>query len=169
MIAVYKKFFLMLGVTVLLCLSASVVWSKSDNNKYEVMISLECADNLFYQVHKKNKSNLPSLLFHFSTHEPQIKNLGTYKKTHKLEKKNETDFYFFANLHYIYKIDRVTLNIRQYLKRKKIEKIMDIGCVQLTEEEYDAINYYWDSKKDRQNKRWKKWKKGIKLKQMRQF
>ena len=27
MIAVYKKFFLMLGVTVLLCLSASVVWS----------------------------------------------------------------------------------------------------------------------------------------------
>ena len=53
MIAVYKKFFLMLGVTVLLFLSASVVWSKSDNNKYEVMISLECADNLFYQVHKK--------------------------------------------------------------------------------------------------------------------
>ena len=29
MIAVYKKFFLMLGVTVLLCLSASVVWSES--------------------------------------------------------------------------------------------------------------------------------------------
>ena len=28
MIAVYKKFFLMLGVTVLLCLSASVVWSE---------------------------------------------------------------------------------------------------------------------------------------------
>ena len=28
MIAVYKKFFLMLGVTVLLCLSVSVVWSK---------------------------------------------------------------------------------------------------------------------------------------------
>ena len=28
MITVYKKFFLMLGVTVLLCLSASVVWSK---------------------------------------------------------------------------------------------------------------------------------------------
>jgi antitoxin component YwqK of YwqJK toxin-antitoxin module len=29
MIAVYKKFFLMLGVTVLLCLSASVVWSET--------------------------------------------------------------------------------------------------------------------------------------------
>ena len=29
MIAVYKKFFLMLGVTVLLCLSVSVVWSKT--------------------------------------------------------------------------------------------------------------------------------------------
>ena len=28
MIAVYKKFFLMLGVTALLCLSTSVVWSK---------------------------------------------------------------------------------------------------------------------------------------------
>ena len=31
MIAVYKKFFLMLGVTVLLCLSASVVWSETKN------------------------------------------------------------------------------------------------------------------------------------------
>ena len=29
MIAVYKKFFLMLGVTVLLCLSASLVWSET--------------------------------------------------------------------------------------------------------------------------------------------
>ena len=29
MIAVYKKFFLMLGVTVLLCISASVVWSET--------------------------------------------------------------------------------------------------------------------------------------------
>ena len=29
MIVVYKKFFLMLGVTVLLCLSASVVWSET--------------------------------------------------------------------------------------------------------------------------------------------
>ncbi len=29
MITVYKKFFLMLGVTVLLCLSASVVWSET--------------------------------------------------------------------------------------------------------------------------------------------
>ena len=29
MIAAYKKFFLMMGVTVLLCLSASVVWSKT--------------------------------------------------------------------------------------------------------------------------------------------
>ena len=29
MIAVYKKLLLMLGVTVLLCLSASVVWSET--------------------------------------------------------------------------------------------------------------------------------------------
>ena len=29
MIKVYKKFFLMLGVTVLLCISASVVWSET--------------------------------------------------------------------------------------------------------------------------------------------
>ena len=130
------------------------------------MISLECADNLFYQVHKKNKSNLPSLLFHFSTHEPQIKNVGTYKKTHKLEKKNENDFYFFANLHYIYKIDRVTLNVRQYLKKNNNQKLMDIICDQISEEEYNATNKYFGNKKERQKK---KWGKKIKLKEMRKF
>ena len=35
-IAVYKKFFLMLGVTVLLCLSASVVWSEQLNDLFEM-------------------------------------------------------------------------------------------------------------------------------------
>jgi antitoxin component YwqK of YwqJK toxin-antitoxin module len=48
MIAVYKKFFLMLGVTVLLCLSASVVWS-------ETMDDLVKRDGLYY----KKFNNVP--------------------------------------------------------------------------------------------------------------
>ena len=38
MIAVYKKFFLIFGITVLLCLSASVVWSKSEVNLVEIKL-----------------------------------------------------------------------------------------------------------------------------------
>ena len=42
MIEVYKKFFLMLGVTVLLCLSVSVVWSETMDNLVE-------RDGLYYK------------------------------------------------------------------------------------------------------------------------
>ena len=48
MIVVYKKFFLMLGVTVLLCLSASIVWS-------ETMDDLVKRNGVYY----KKFSNIP--------------------------------------------------------------------------------------------------------------
>jgi antitoxin component YwqK of YwqJK toxin-antitoxin module len=48
MISVYKKFFLMLGVTVLLCISASAVWS-------ETMDDLVKRDGLYY----KKFNNVP--------------------------------------------------------------------------------------------------------------
>jgi hypothetical protein len=42
MFQVYKKFLLFLGVTVLLCITASVVWSKSEVN----LVEIKLLDNL---------------------------------------------------------------------------------------------------------------------------
>jgi len=46
MITVYKKFFLMLGVTVLLCLSASVVWSETMDDLKELLYKMSQSDQI---------------------------------------------------------------------------------------------------------------------------
>ena len=51
MITVYKKFFLMLGVTVLLCISASVVWGEDYSNLVE--------RPLYSNVYYKKFSDVP--------------------------------------------------------------------------------------------------------------
>ena len=64
MIAVYKKFILMLGVTVLLCLSASIVWS-------ETMDDLVKRNGVYYKKFS-NKPSTPKQLEKRKTREQKI-------------------------------------------------------------------------------------------------
>ena len=55
MIAVYKKFFLILGVTVLFCLSASVVWSETKLiplNEYISKLDKPNGNQYIYNIHR---------------------------------------------------------------------------------------------------------------------
>ena len=55
MIAVYKKFFLILGVTVLFCLSASVVWSETkliSLNEYISKLDKPNGNQYIYTIHR---------------------------------------------------------------------------------------------------------------------
>ena len=55
MIAVYKNFFLFLGVTVLFCLSASVVWSETkliSLNEYISKLDKQNGNQYIYTIHR---------------------------------------------------------------------------------------------------------------------
>jgi len=55
MIAVYKKFFLILGVTVLFCLSASVVWSETkliSLDEYISKLDKPNGNQYIYTIHR---------------------------------------------------------------------------------------------------------------------
>ncbi len=61
MIAVYKKFFLMLGVTVLLCLSASVVWSETMDDLVKEMVFIIRNLLKFHLLEKLSRTKMERL------------------------------------------------------------------------------------------------------------
>ena len=90
MIAVYKKFFLMLGVTVLLCLSASIVWSETmedlvyrDGVYYKKFTEVPYTGNTIGQIQGSFKNGVPNDTWTFYNDDGQLGAKGQYKDGEK--------------------------------------------------------------------------------------
>ena len=115
MIAVYKKFLLMLGVTVLLCLSASVVWSEQLNKLNGINLICKCEKECeSVNFIENTKNNIKG--FSFLNNKIMPHNINFKMDNYIYEHGELTDFYthpfaieFGIGKHDSYIIDRKNL------------------------------------------------------------